>query len=148
MPEATTDTTLSITRIIKAPREKVFRAWVEPEQMRLWMAPGPIVVEDVAVDLKVGGAYRIVMNDKSRSKKHIAVGVYKEITSPERLVCTWMWEGEEPAVETLVTVTFKDMGATTEMHILHELFPDAESRDGHTEGWNACFEKLDTVLAG
>jgi len=80
--------------------------------------------------------------------------VYREVAAPEKLVFTWAWEAgggcgdseNEQPVETLVTVEFREKGQTTEVLLTHELFPNAESRDKHQEGWSGCLARLGKVV--
>ncbi len=56
-------------------------------------------------------------------------------------------EGSEAhAGETLVTVEFRDLGASTEVVLTHELFPTDKTRDAHNQGWNGCLDRLVKVL--
>jgi uncharacterized protein YndB with AHSA1/START domain len=139
-----TGTSLRISRIINADREAVFRAWTEPDQLKRWSCPEGMTVADSQVDLTVGGRYRLRM-ESPEGKAHTAVGVYREIESPGRLVYTWDWE-EESIGETLVTVEFNDLGESTEVVLIHELFPNAEAKVGHEEGWTSCLNRLEKVL--
>jgi uncharacterized protein YndB with AHSA1/START domain len=139
-----TGTSLRISRIVNADREAVFRAWTEPEQIKRWSCPEGMNVADSQVDLTVGGRYRLRM-ESANGKAHTAVGVYREIESPSRLVYTWDWE-EESIGETLVTVEFNDLGESTEVVLVHELFPSAEAKVGHEEGWTSCFNQLEKVF--
>ena len=75
-------------------------------------------------------------------------GVFREVTSPERLVFTWMTgscDAEMPRAETLVTVEFTAQSGGTLVQLTHEGFPTDELRDGHNEGWNASFDKLEKL---
>jgi glutathione S-transferase len=139
-----TVTSLRISRIIKADRETVFQAWTEPDQLKLWSCPEGMNVADSQVDLTVGGRYLLRM-ESPEGKVHTAVGVYREIESPSRLVYTWDWE-EESIGETLVTVEFNDLGESTEVVLIHELFPNAEVKVGHDEGWTSCFKRLEKLF--
>ena len=143
-----TETTLIIRRTVNAPRAKVFEAWTTPEQLKQWFAPNDtFLVPIAAVDLKVGGTYRIGMRPPDRETLHTATGVYREIKPPEKLVFTWSWEGEEP-MDTLVTVEFRDLGNVTEIMLKHENFRDMETRNKHSEGWTGCLEQLGKILRG
>ena len=72
--ETVSETTLSISKTINAPRELVFKAWTEPESLSRWWGAGPGFTTPIAeVDLRVGGTY-------------------KEIVSGEKLVYTWEWK--------------------------------------------------------
>jgi hypothetical protein len=60
---STTDRELVITRLIDAPREKLFRAWTEPELLKQWFAPQPLTTTVEEIDVHPGGANRMVMRD-------------------------------------------------------------------------------------
>lgn len=139
------DTSLRLSRQIAAEPATVFRAWTEPEQMKRWASPEGITVADVQVDLRIGGRYRIHMTG-SDGKTYTAVGVYREIERPHRLVYTWDWE-QESMGETLVTVEFEERGDSTMVVLTHELFPNAEQKDGHEEGWTSCLNRLERLFA-
>lgn len=137
-----TETSLSITRVIAAPRADVFRAWTDPEEMRKWSCPEGAEVDALSVDLRVGGAYRIGMKGEDGSR-YTAFGTYREIDAPARLVYTWDWEEPDHAVgETIVTVTFTDLGESTEVVLVHELFPAPEAVEGHRQGWESAIGRF------
>lgn len=140
------ETSLRVSRVIRADRETLFGAWTEPDRLRRWSCPEGATVEDVRVDLRVGGKYRIRMRG-SEGQTYTAVGVYREVDRPQRLVYTWDWEEEDQAVgETIVTVEFKDLGETTEVVVTHERFPSAEAKDGHEQGWTSCLDRLEGLF--
>ena len=141
-----TDTTLRMSRVIKANPETVFRAWTDPEQMKQWCAPEGVAVVIAEVDLSVGGRHHIRM-ESPEGTIYNAVGVYREIDPPRRLSYTWRWEEEEHDVgETLVTVEFNDLGGSTEVVLTHDLFPNAEARTGHEQGWESCLNRLEGIF--
>lgn len=139
-----TGTSLRITRVIKASPEKVFDAWTQAEQLKRWSCPEGMEVVDAQVDLTVGGRYRLRM-ESPEGKVHTAVGVYREIDRPQRLVYTWDWE-EESIGETIVTVEFNGLDGSTEVVLTHELFPNAEAKVGHEEGWTSCLNRLEKMF--
>ena len=71
--------------------------------------------------------------------EHIAIGEFREVAPPEKLVYTWSWEqgmdGIDEMRETLVTIEFIDRGDSTGMILTHELLPTEEIRDQHAQGW-------------
>jgi len=137
---------LELARLIKAPRAKVYDAFVTREALMAWMCPRSMSVPEASVDARVGGRYRLVMRARDRST-FVVGGVYRELVRPERLVFTWQWEGEVmPGVETLVTVTFSDQEGGTLLKVHHTGFPDAAMRDNHGQGWNSSFNKLTDLL--
>lgn len=142
-----TTSSLKTSRIINATREEVFDAWTTPDQIRQWSAPEGITVAQSDVDLREGGEYMLLMHSPD-DKTHTAVGTYKEVTRPSRLVYTWDWKEEDSRMgDTLVTVEFNEMGETTEVVITHELFPNDEARDGHDMGWASCLNQLEALFA-
>ncbi len=141
-----TRTFLQVSRLINADPNTVFRAWTEPEHLKQWSCPESATVVDAQVDLTVGGAYRLRMQGGDGAV-HTATGRYREIDRPRRLVYTWDWEEEDSRVgETLVTVEFTDLGGTTEVVLTHELFPTAEAKAGHEQGWTSCLNRLEQLF--
>ena len=149
------DTSLQLSKVIAADPETVFRAWTDPEQVKMWSCPEGVMIDDVQIDLTVGGQYRICM--KGDEGAWTAVGTYREIEPPRRLVYTWDWEEKEHKMsqhdrlsgsgETIVTVEFKDLDGSTEVVLTHELFPSSEAKAGHETGWLSCLSKLEGMFA-
>ena len=141
-----TGTFLRVSRLINADPKTVFRAWTEADQLKLWSCPESAVVEHAEVDLRVGGKYRLRMRGAA-GQIHTAVGTYREITPPRRLVYTWDWEEADSRVgETLVTVKFTDLGGTTEVVLTHELFSTTEAKASHEQGWTSCLNRLEQLF--
>jgi len=143
---------LIIELIFDAPRERVFKAWTEPEILMHWFCCKDFKVLLAEVDLQVGGAWRSSMQSPE-GNVYTEVGVFREILEPERLVTTWAWEaigGEEDhqiGYETLVTVNFEPYeGNKTKMFFRQEVFESVESRDSHNQGWSEAFDNLDIYL--
>jgi uncharacterized protein YndB with AHSA1/START domain len=148
--------TLRVTRLIKAPRERVFAAWTTPADIVKWFGPGTCRVLSADVDLRVGGEYRFRVNSpecaedstsKGEATSEMEVfGKYREIKRPSRLVYTWTWEPRMDFGESVVTVDFLDKEGFTEVQITHDKLPGAEQREKHSHGWNGCLDKLETHL--
>ena len=138
---------LTISRSIRAPRQKVFDAFVKPELVRQWFRPRGFTITEVTLDPRVGGRYRVTMQPRSGTSEAVG-GEYREVKAPERLVFTWRWESKQMGGigETLITVTFDErrgeQGVETEVRLLHSGFPAPEARDGHSNGWNSVFNEL------
>jgi uncharacterized protein YndB with AHSA1/START domain len=141
------DNELVINRVFNAPRDIVWKAWTDPEQLKEWSAPNGFTLPISEGDLRPGSAWRAQMRKDDGTELDLG-GVYREIAAPERLVFThvWMDENGKPGPETLVTVTFTDRGGKTEMNFRQSGFDSVESRDGHSEGWTECFDKLAELL--
>jgi len=139
----TTDTVLRVSKIVAAPQDEVFDAWITPSIMSKWSAPEGVGRIECKVDLMVGGEYEIKMiNDEGRV--HTAHGVYREISRPSKLIYTWDWREDDIRMDTatLVTVEFVAMDGATEVIVTHEQFPNLEIRDGHLQGWTSSINRL------
>jgi uncharacterized protein YndB with AHSA1/START domain len=136
---------LTIKRRFKAPPEKVFSAWTDPEKVKRWMGPGAVVVLSAESDPRTGGRYRWVMQSPA-GEVHDVSGAYREVVANEKLVFTWAWKST-PERESLVTVTFKQDGDGTLMTLKHEQFFDEDARDRHNQGWTGAMDKLEAYLA-
>lgn len=148
MPKATkSDLSLSITRVFNAPREKIFRAWTDADQIAKWFAPEGLSVPTAEVDATVGGQYRIAMAPPGGNPWFVA-GTYREVKAPEKLVFTWQWEQptDVDAGETLVTVEFNERGGATEVVLTHEHLVSEEEKVKHEKGWMGCLQQLEKVL--
>src|SRR6202453_2360889 len=142
--------TLKLTRFIKAPRERVFEAWTNPEQLMRWMGPATSCLVSAKTDLRVGGGYIFQMktsgcHDGNEGPSIVDVrGVYKEIKKPSKLVFTWGWVNNPRSEdgETTVTIDLEEAQGGTQLTLTHEGFATGESRDAHNQGWSGTLDKL------
>ena len=155
-PQATPAYTVQIRRLFAAPREKVFAAWAQREQLEQWMCkdvPSHTVIHHVQ-DIRTGGRYRMEVRDPGKGLTYIGQGVYREVKPPEKIVFTWAWTTTGPAAEQLhpaspeteVTVEFFARGNSTEVVLTHATFGTTKDRDDHNKGWNGCLDVLAQVL--
>lgn len=147
-PLAPADRDVLISGIFPAPRARVFQAWTDARHARHWWAPRHFAVTACEIDFRVGGAWRVRIESADWGVLWIR-GAYLEIVAPERLVFTFAtedWYGE-PGPETLVAVTFSDLGGTTMVTFSQGPFADIDTRDGHADGWSSAFDMLAAYLA-
>jgi len=139
-------TGVKISRRISAPRDVVFKAWTDPDEIKRWWSPLGCETPSAEVDLRVGGSYRISMKLPDGEVLFVS-GVYREVQAPGKLVFTWAWDEDGvPGPESLVTVEFIERDKATEVLFSHDRLVDAESRDKHAEGWTGCFDKLEAMF--
>ena len=105
--EAAAADSLKVTRTFKASRQRVFRAWTEPELMMRWFVEGDGNMSVCDIDLREGGQYRL--EGEMGGKRWRIWGSYLEVKPPEKLVYTWAWKhdpgvGKTPEGDTTVTV--------------------------------------------
>ena len=147
------DRELVLTRLINAPREKVYRAWTDPELLKQWFAPKPYTTPIVEVDVRPGGSAYFVMRGPD-GKDLPNRGVYLEVVPNEKLVSTdayvAAWEPSEKPFMTLI-LTFEDEGGKTRYtaRVRHWTVADREAHEkmGFHEGWGLCTDQLEALVA-
>lgn len=131
-----------------APRDKVFRAWTDPDALKRWWGPPGSTIQEVKVDLRVGGAYRIGIQYPPDDVFYLN-GTYREVQPPEKLVFTWRWEKPDMDFgESVVTLEFHELGDSTVVTLTHEGFPNRDVAESHNEGWAAILDSLSPYLDG
>ena len=148
--------TLEVRRTFAAPREAVFAAWAQREQIEQWMGKDESAhaVIHHEQDIRTGGRYRMEVRDPRKKETYWGQGVYREVKPLERIVFSWSWTKDTPdgpqlhpdSPETQVTVEFFARGNSTEVVLTHAVFGSAKDRDDHHQGWNGCFDSLARIL--
>lgn len=154
IPNATTATAplvpqVRINRFFRAPRERVFAAWTDAEQMKRWMGPPNFTCPEAESDLRAGGRYRVVMRgtppprdgEAPQEITSTVTGEYLEVRPPELVRYSWnpTWS---PGEESIVTLRLHEENGGTRLELLHENFATAESANGHNIGWNGVLDKF------
>jgi uncharacterized protein YndB with AHSA1/START domain len=147
------DRELVLTRLINAPREKVYRAWTDPALLKQWFAPKPYTTPVVEIDVRPGGSAYFVMRGPD-GKDLPNRGVYLEVVPNEKLVSTdayvKAWEPSEKPFMTLI-LTFEDEGGKTRYtaRVRHWTVADREAHEkmGFHEGWGLCADQLEALVA-
>ncbi|BCH25508.1 activator of HSP90 ATPase [Mesorhizobium sp. L-8-10] len=145
------DRELVLSRLIDAPREKVYRAWTDAEILKQWFAPKPWSTPHAELDVRPGGANLVVMSDPD-GNEFPNRGVYLEVVPNRKLVITdaysAAWEPSEKPFFTAV-LTFEDEDGKTRYtaRALHWSVADRETHEkmGFHEGWGQCADQLEAV---
>lgn len=135
---------LETRRVIRASAERIFEAWTRPDQLREWWGPQGVRCVEASVDLRVGGAYRIV-NELPGGGLITISGEFSLVLPPRLLVYTWGTDPEAAATEQ-VTLRLEPRGASTEIVIIHERIAGRAIRDQHELGWEGCLDGLAEYL--
>jgi uncharacterized protein YndB with AHSA1/START domain len=131
---------LVIERVLPASPTQVFAAWTTPARMADWMSPAGVA--EAEVDLRIGGAFLVVMAGPDERIEH--TGTYLELDPPRRLVFTWVspYTGPEPS---LVTVELHPHDEGTRLVLTHERLP-AGVVESHEGGWGTMLKRLAGTL--
>lgn len=146
------DRDLVLTRHIAAPRAALFRAWTDPELLKRWFAPLPYTTPVAELDVRPGGANRIVMRDPDGNDLPNR-GVYLEVVENERLVVTdayteaWV-PSEKPFMTLILTFAEEGHGTRYTARVRHWTVADREAHAamGFHEGWGRCTDQLEALV--
>ncbi len=148
-----------IKRTFHAPRELVFKAWTDPEQLARWYAPDGCTIEFRELDIREGGTFHSCIKTPGGFQCW-CIGVYSEIRVPERIVYSMALADEHgnrvtsagsghdtdwPA-ETIVTVTFTEQGDQTLLTLKQNVRESLAKRTGAYPSWIQMLDHLNTEL--
>ena len=153
MTNETTDRELVLTRLIDAPREKLYRAWTDATLLKQWSAPLPWTTPHAELDVRPGGASNIVMRSPEGNDMPCP-GVFLEVVPNQRLVFTDAYTSAwQPSQKPFMTVilTFEDEGGKTRYtaRVRHWTVADREAHEkmGFHQGWGQCADQLTALVA-
>ena len=143
-----------IERILPAPPERVFRAFLDPDLMRQWIAPDDLDIDRITVDARVGGRVEVW-----HSRQGVSTGKFEgrfvKIDPPRELVYHWAFVGTEPEkgeyFDTLVQIELRPWSdAQTQVTVVHERLAELRRGAPHVyhrlvPGWENCLDKLGRV---
>ena len=139
--------TLRLHRELPAPRDVVFRACIEPDDLARWWGPRGFTTPEIDLDLRVGGEYRFGMQPPEGQLFHLS-GEFQAIEPPARLVYTFRWEEPDPDDRvTVVDLSFRDLGDATDLVLAQSGFATEGRRALHDAGWTDGFDRLQELLA-
>ncbi len=147
MPASVTDP-LSITRVFEAPRDRVWREWTEPDRFADWFggAEGEVPPSSVAMDVRVGGAWRLTM--RMLGGEVSWHGEYREVVEPERIVFTLSDQPPRDAGHALVIVELVEVGeGRTGMRLEQHGSLSPAQTSAARYGWSRFFDRLAERLA-
>ncbi len=160
---------LVITRVFDAPRELVWKAWTDPQQVKRWWGPKDFTAPHISIDFREGGKYLYCMHGVGApgtpAQDFWSAGVFKEIVPEERIVVSdyfsdkdgnktspaQMGLSEDFPAESEVTITFDKEGDKTRLTITYPLPQSGATREamlnsGMEQGWNQSLDKLANVV--
>jgi uncharacterized protein YndB with AHSA1/START domain len=148
-PITTAEQEVLITRIVDAPRHRVFHAWINPDEVAAWYGPAHMDAprERIHIDPRVGGRWELTMVQRGGDGEFSIGYDIVELVEPELLVLR-----SDPMPQmgmhepTVVRVEFHDHGPKTRMTLSDGPYPGGF---GHAEaGWNAALDTLSTHVTG
>ena len=139
--------TLEIVRALPVAPARVFAAFSDPDELAKWWGPEGFTVGSLDLDPRVGGTYRIEMQPPEGDPFYLG-GEFREVDPPGRLAFTFVYEDPDPDdVETLVELSFRDRGESTEVVFAQGRFKTEARRELHRDGWTDSFDRLEQVIS-
>ena len=120
-----TANTVRLHRVLRAPPERVYRAFLDAEAMAKWLPPNGFTGKVHHMDARVGGTYKMSFTNFTSGKSHSFGGKYLELVPNERI--RWTDKFDDPGLpgEMTATVQLKKVSVGTEVSIVQEGIPDA-----------------------
>ena len=142
---------VTIEGVFKAPVERVFRAWTDPDEVMAWFGQKAGSLVAAEIDLRVGGrwAFTVLETEEQTSRME---GEYLEIVPGARLVFSWVHVRDyrdgrrEATAPSRVTVVFEAMGKATRVSLVHSGIGSRDARLGVGKGWTSSFAALRALL--
>jgi uncharacterized protein YndB with AHSA1/START domain len=143
---------LTLTRLLDAPRGALYRCWTEPDLLKQWFAPRPYTTPVAEIDLRPGGASKIVMRSPD-GREMPNPGQYLEVVPGRKLVFsdafTGDWRPKEDAPFMVAVIEFADEGGKTRYTATVRHWSEADKKRheemGFHQGWGICAEQLEAL---
>jgi uncharacterized protein YndB with AHSA1/START domain len=138
--------TVRLHRVLRAPAERVYRAFLEPDAMIKWLPPHGFLAKMHEMDARVGGGYRMSFTNFGTGKTHSFGGRYVELTPHERIRYTDKFDDPSLPGEMQVTVQLRKVLCGTELEIVQEGIPAAIPVEMCYLGWQESLAQLAQVV--
>jgi uncharacterized protein YndB with AHSA1/START domain len=138
--------TVRFHRVLKAPPERVYRAFVDPDAKVKWLPPHGFTGKVHHIDPRVGGTYKMSFTNFTSGKSHSFGGEYLELVPSELLRWTDRFDDPNLPGEMTVTVRLKKVSMGTEIDIVQEGIPDVIPADACVVGWQESLTLLTQLV--
>lgn len=127
--------TVRLHRVLRAPPERVYRAFIDPDAMAKWLPPNGFTGKVHHIEAKVGGTYRMSFTNFNTNQAHSFGGRYLEMIPAERLRYTGVFDDPNLPGEMTTTVTLKTSLGGTDLSVIQEGIPEMIPTDMCYPGW-------------
>ncbi|HBH37409.1 MAG TPA: polyketide cyclase [Curvibacter sp.] len=134
--------TIRLHRVLRAPPERVYRAFLDPAALVKWLPPHGFTGQVHEMDARVGGRYRMSFTNFGQGQSHAFGGEYLELVPGERIVHTDRFDAPGPSGEMKTTITFKAVFCGTELQVVQEGVPVVIPPEACYLGWQESLQLL------
>ncbi len=138
--------TVRLHRVLRAPPERVYRAFTEPEAMAKWLPPYGFTCQVHEMDVKVGGRFRMSFTNFSNGQSHAFGGAYLELVPGERLRYTDVFDDPNLPGEMVTTVVLKAVSCGTELQVEQAGIPAVIPAEQCVLGWQESLLQLGRLV--
>ncbi|HET6631750.1 MAG TPA: SRPBCC family protein [Rhodanobacteraceae bacterium] len=138
--------TLTLHRVLRAPPERVYRAFLDASALAKWLPPNGFTCTVHEFDARVGGSYRMSFTNFSTGNGHSFGGTWRELVPGERIRYTDHFEDPGMPGEMVTTVTLRAVSCGTDLHIAQEGVPDAIPLEMCYLGWQESLVLLGKLV--
>ncbi|WP_166170821.1 SRPBCC family protein [Acinetobacter sp. SA01] len=138
--------TVKLHRVLSAPPERVFKAFIDPDALVKWMAPHGFTAKVHHLDAKVGGSYKMSFSNFSTGSSHSFAGTYHEIIPNQLLRYTDQFDDPSFPGNIEVVIQFKAVSVGTEVHITQSGIPDVIPVEACYLGWQESLQLLTLLV--
>ena len=134
--------TIRLHRVLRAPPERVYRAFLDPDAMAKWLPPNGYTGKVHHMDARVGGTHKMSFTSFGTGQSHSFGGTYVELVPSERIRYTDKFDDPNLPGEMQVTITFKKVFCGTELGVVQEGVPDVIPPEACYLGWQESLTLL------
>ena len=138
--------TVRLHRVLKAPPERVYRAFLDADAMVKWLPPQGFTGKIHSIDARVGGGYKMSFTNFSSGNSHSFGGKYLELVPGERIVATDVFDDPNLPGQMTTTWTFKKVSVGTEINVVQEGIPAGIPEEACYLGWQQSLELLKKLV--
>ena len=138
--------TIRLHRVLRAPPERVYRAFLDPDAKVKWLPPNGFTAKIHHEDVRVGGSYKMSFKNFTTGQSHSFGGQYVELTPHERIRYTDRFDDPNLPGDIQVTVTLKPVSVGTELSIVQEGLPDVIPAEACYLGWQDSLRNLANLV--
>ena len=146
MSSNTSTGTVTLHRVFRAPPDRVYRAFIDPDAMAKWLPPHGFTGRVLSMNARVGGSYRMQFTNFSNGQSHAFGGTYLELVPGERIVHTDRFDDPNLPGEMRTTITFKPVLVGTEVTAVQEGIPAVIPTEMCYLGWQESLQLLALLI--
>mgnify|MGYP003602284708 FL=1 len=146
MSSNTSTGTVTLHRVFRAPPDRLYRAFLDPDAMAKWLPPHGFTGRVLSMDARVGGRYRMQFTNFSNGQSHAFGGEYLELIPGERIVHTDSFDDPNLPGEMRTTITFRPVLVGTEVTAVQEGIPAVIPTEMCYLGWQESLQLLALLI--